>query len=431
MAYLKVFISHAHDEKALAEAWKDLLNTASSGGIEIWFSSDTGSEGGINIGQVWRDHLYKNLSDSDFVIAIQTPTSAGRPWIMWECAAASNIKKERGIIPIVYSMGRSELANPLTTYQVYLGDSVDQVRQICDKLITAAELKLQPKLFEIAFESYLEHIKLHQPRKAIPIEQMILWRDRFEQLIQSGRIGEVMAKRQAMYLSLIKPFKPIDPKVHEILSKILLDNKNFIEAIEEIDYALTLVGEDIDLLHRKALALIEIQNLSEAESLINQILQIDKALRLNPEIASLEGRLNRERWLITNNEIYLDQAIEAYLRSFKADRTQHYPGINAGSLLLAKGDIALAESIFHEVFEMCLRLQQQSITSFWTDFSAGEALLGLGDVQLALAQYRGALSRTPAPQLRERESAMKGVKRMVKIKDLPDTVIKDIEQLLT
>jgi hypothetical protein len=36
-ANVQVLISHAHDEKAYADAWKNLLSTVSLGGIEVWF----------------------------------------------------------------------------------------------------------------------------------------------------------------------------------------------------------------------------------------------------------------------------------------------------------------------------------------------------------------------------------------------------------
>src|SRR6266700_1296332 len=135
MSRLNILISHAYDEKGLAEAWKKLIETTSMGLIKVWFSSDTGASGGVAMGQPWIDDLYQRLKESNFILAIQTRASAGRSWIMWECGVASGIQRERGIIPIVYSMARGELANPLTVYQVYQGDDEDQVREVCQRLI--------------------------------------------------------------------------------------------------------------------------------------------------------------------------------------------------------------------------------------------------------------------------------------------------------
>lgn len=430
MENIKVLISHASAEKALAQAWKDLITTTSLGVIETWFSSDVAPGGGMRIGEEWRDHLYEKLAESDFIIAIQTPATTGRPWIMWECGAASGVNKVRGIIPIVFSLERDKLGNPLSSYEVYQGEDQEQVREVCSRLAGEAKIGSNPVLYDAGIKTYFDTIKLHRPREPIRPEQITIWRDRCEELIREGRTGEVPARRQAMYASLGKPFKPVDPSLHELLSRTLLDIGEYKAAIEEIDYALSLVGQDVVLLHRKALALVEMQNLQGAEELVSKLLAENDELRLNPELASLEGRIHRERWQVTADRAHLDKAFEAYLRAYQADRTQYYPGINAGGLALVQGDNAQAEEIFGEVLETCHDLRQRQVVSYWVDFSAGEAHLGLGNVQEAMENYRQGLSRTPTPPPRDRLSAAKGAQRMVRAKGLPDTVARDIKRLL-
>jgi len=427
---LKVLISHAYDERGLAEAWKVLLDNTASGAVETWFSSDMHPSGGIEIGEDWRDSIYENLAESDFIIAIQTPASTSRPWIMWECGVASGINKRRVIIPVVFSMERSGLANPLATYQVYQGDNTGQVREVCERLAAEAGLTPPAHVYEIPIAAYLERIKLHRPRSANRPEQMILWRSRFEDLIRSGRLNEIRAKRQAMYKSLGQPFHPIDPSLHDLLSRILLDQRNYPEAIEETDRALTLVENDVDLLHRKALALTELHNFPEAENLVDQILRVNDELRNNPELASLEGRIQRERWQSDGEKVHLDRAFDAYYRAYAADRTQYYPGINTGSLALIRGDISKAEEIFGEILKTCTLLQQDQVVSYWVDFSTGEACLGLGNVQDALLNYRLAFSRMPKPPPRDVQTALKGVRRVVQARGLDEASTKDIRRLL-
>lgn len=430
MPELKILISHAYDEKALAEAWATLLQDVSLGVIKTWFSSDQTPSGGMDIGQTWREQIYERLSRSDEVIAIQTPTSAGRPWIMWECGIASGINKERGVIPIVFAMGRGELNNPIAVYQAYQGEDKSHVREACERLVVRAGLVFNEGVFEQAYTTYHEHIQLHQPRKAIPSEHMSLWRTRFEELVRTGRLGEVFAKRQAMYASPGAVFTPIDPALHELLSKILLDTKHFAEAIDEIDKALSLLaGEDIDLLHRKALALVEQQSLPEAEGIVNQILKANAELRLNPELAALEGRIFRERWQTTNDAAHLDRAFEAYHRAYEADPTNYFTGINAASLALAKQDTEGAERLFNEIATTCQALQQEPNASFWTDFSVGEAQLGLGNIVAASEAYRMGLSRMPPPSPREKGSALNAIIRMGRAKGLDENVLGEVKQI--
>ncbi len=430
MARLRVLISHATEEKALAEAWRNLINATSSGAVDVWFSSDVSPEGGMPIGKEWREHLYGRLAESDFVIALQTPATIGRPWILWECGVASGVEKIHGIIPITFSMGRGELGNPLTSYQVYQGEDAEQVKEVCIRLAREAELTPPEVVYEAALKPYLEAVKLHRPRRAIRAEQMAVWRSRYEEFIRSGRVREVPAKRRAMYASLGEPFEPIDPALHELLSRTLLDNGEYEASIEEIDYALRLVGPDVDLLHRKALALVEVQNLPGAQEIVEEVFAENEDLRKNPELASLEGRIHRERWRSTGDSEHLDRAFEAYLRAYHADRTQYFPGINAGSLALAKGEVERADNVFSEVLETCHDLQNRPIVSYWVDFSAGEAHLGRGDIDEAKSDYLRGISRAPSPPPRDRKSAANGARRMVEAKGLATGVAEDIERLL-
>ena len=430
MDNLNILISHAHDEKALAAAWKELIESTSSKAINVWFSSDTHVTGGIPMGEEWREALYRKLADCDFVLAIQTPASSARPWIIWECGVASGIEKLKGIIPIIYSMKPSELANPLSTYQVYDGEDQEKVREVCERLANEAKLTPPSFVYNESIKIYSNAIRLHRPRKLLRTEQMTLWLNRFEELIQSGRINEVVPMRQLMYSSLEKPFHPVEPTTHELLSRILLEQQEYKLAIEEVDYALMLINDDVQLLHRKALARVELYNLEDAEDLVKHIISLDEKLQFNSEIASLQGRIHRSRWELDHEPQELDNAITAYYRAYEADKTQYYPGINAAELILAKGDTELAEQILQNVLTICNRLQARPEVSYWVDFTLCAVYLGLGNVEAAITEYTKGLSRIPAPPPRDRKSAEKGASRMANAKKLPSESTEKIKALL-
>ena len=132
------------------------------GTIEVWFSSDTHATGGVPIGTDWRENLSHKLSESDFILAILTSDSVNRPWIMWECGLASGINKERGIVPIVYSMGRGDLKNPLAIYEVYEGENAGQVREVCARLALTAKLNPNYIRYDEPIKEYLEEVKAYQ-----------------------------------------------------------------------------------------------------------------------------------------------------------------------------------------------------------------------------------------------------------------------------
>jgi hypothetical protein len=79
---LNVLIRHAHAERPLAEAWRELLEAISGGMIAPWDSSDTSGDGGMRTGAEWRETLRRQIGDRRFVIAVLSPASRDRPWIL-------------------------------------------------------------------------------------------------------------------------------------------------------------------------------------------------------------------------------------------------------------------------------------------------------------------------------------------------------------
>ena len=428
--HLNILISHAYDERGLAEAWKKLIETTSMGAIKVWFSSDTVATGGVALGKPWLDDLYQRLTESDFILAIQTLASAGRPWIMWECGVASGIVRDRGIIPIVYSMGRGELANPLATYQAYQGDDENQVREVCQRLIQKTGLTPPDIIYSESIKAYLASVNLHNRSKILREEQIKLWRDRIDSFVQAGRASELNTVRQQMYTSLNAVGKPVNLSIHDMLSELLLKQRSYRAAIEEIDYALTFAPDDIQLLHRKALALLGLERRDEAKQLVEDIIARNKDLNVNADIAALLGRIHREQWQLYHKPADLDAALNAYHRAYLADKTSYYAGINVAELAFTKSDVTLGREMAEEVLETCQQFQSQPIVSYWVDFSAGAAYLGLGEVDKAIDEYKKGLSRIPTPRPLERESALKGAMRMADAKKLPSEVIEKIKAIL-
>jgi tetratricopeptide (TPR) repeat protein len=433
---LKVLISHAHSERSLAEAWKTLLETVSLGAVEPWYSSDTQPDGGMQIGEEWREQLRQRIGESDFVIALLSPQTRDRPWILWECGVANGAAQERGgnrtgaIIPITHSMTAGDLANPLSSFQVYKGDERASVQEICERLVAQAGLKPKPELWGSPLEQYLAAIAAHRPRRARRAEDMALWRARIESLLESGRIGEVPALRQAMYATFGEPFQPQDPLLHDILSRAMLDCKRYRETIEEVDHALELVEFDVHLLHRRALAATHLNELDTALNTLKKLSDVDQSLASNPEIAGLEGRIYRERYATSNNEADIRAARAAYQRAMDANPSDYYCAVNAGALALAAKDAAGAEKAFERALKAAQEAQAGEPATYWADFSVGECFLGKGDVEHALEEYARGVKRKPAPSPRDRESALNGVIRMARLRNLGNEVITPFRNVL-
>ena len=57
---MNIFISHAHTERELAEAWRELL-TGILPGVQVFYSSQTDPQGGIGAGR-WRDVVLQSVA---------------------------------------------------------------------------------------------------------------------------------------------------------------------------------------------------------------------------------------------------------------------------------------------------------------------------------------------------------------------------------
>jgi tetratricopeptide (TPR) repeat protein len=415
---MDVLVSHAHDEGKLAGAWKELLESISAGSIRVWYSSDSGQGGGMPAGKEWRQHLYQRLEQSQFVIAIQTPASAGRPWVMWECGVASGVMRERGLIPVVYGMGKGDLASPLSAYEVYQGENPDQVRRVCDQLASAAGSTVRPEVYGVFVPVYMKTIQLASTPKVPTAEEFAVWRNRFENLVRSGRAAETLGQRQLMYAAFGGKPKKLELAIHDLLSGLLLQQGNEDQSLQEVEFALEFAPNDATLLHRKGLALARRNDLNRAKQIVFQIYSIDPELRNNPEIAGLEGRIYRTLWKTSGATEDLDKAIDAYRRAYDQDRMQYYPGVNAAELLLYRKSFEEANLIFHQVLETCNELRRRPLVSFWTDFTAAQAQLGLGDVKAAVDTYLAGLNREPRPSKGDIKSAADGARRTAEARGL-------------
>lgn len=425
---LKVFISHSHDEKDLALAWQTLLEHVSQGAIEVWLSSDTKPTGGMKIGAEWRDNIYEKLSAANFVVAIVSPRSIERPWIMWECGVASGTDKERGLIPVVYSMPMSDFEGPLSSYQAYSGENKDKVIEVCERLMIQAKLQPKKQYWDQQVETYISTVRLHKPPRNAGAAAISVWLRRIETLISIGRVAELQSLTDSMYSSLGTE-KEIDIQIHDLLSQTFLEEKNYELALSEVQKALILLPDDLELLHRKTLILLEKREYLIAKDLLDYIYSEFPDARYLPEIAGLEGRLYRSLFEETGNKDQLTAAISAYERAYERDSLSYYSGVNAVTLKLISGNVVEAQEMAKKVLTVCQELAKRDIISFWLDFTLGELFLVLGEYESSIKHYSSGLERVPSPKIRQKESALNGIERIFKYGKLEEEQLRAFKEL--
>jgi len=155
---MNVFISHAHEQQDLAKAWKVLLGAIAPKSVKVWYSSDRDPLGGVGAGR-WRDKLGTELDTAELVLALCTPESASKPWLMFECATAMSRSTAKTVIPVLYYMNEDELPSPLADLQCYRGDLEDGVAALCAKEVLRKKLT-RPLLKRV--REYLQRVELNR-----------------------------------------------------------------------------------------------------------------------------------------------------------------------------------------------------------------------------------------------------------------------------
>jgi hypothetical protein len=83
-----VFVSHDTRDADLAEAFDNLLTDASGGMVKTFRSSARRGQAGIEFGAEWFPAIMSELTNATDVVALLTPSSIDRPWILYEAGVA-------------------------------------------------------------------------------------------------------------------------------------------------------------------------------------------------------------------------------------------------------------------------------------------------------------------------------------------------------
>src|SRR5262245_29303299 len=186
---MNVFISHAHTERELAEAWNELL-TGIIPGVQVFYSSQTDPRGGIGAGR-WRDVVLHQLQNADRTLVLLTPQSVDSPWVLFEYGYARGLGRDDKIFPVLYWIDVDDAPSPVQDLQVFRGDRRDELSDLAGRIAAGSPAGAAPEPWKSLIEAYTERI--NESRKKW-VDPLLFRRSFHNDLIAKQLEGDWFAK---------------------------------------------------------------------------------------------------------------------------------------------------------------------------------------------------------------------------------------------
>jgi TIR domain len=149
-----VFISHITEEKAIAQALKELIEKPFLHMIEVFMSSDPNS---LKLGRKWLQEITDALKACAIEIILVSPESVKRPWINFEggCGWIRDIP----VIPLCHSgTVPSKLPPPLSYLQSATATEQTELMQVFPVLADAIKCQLP----QIDYSVFIDVVKKYE-----------------------------------------------------------------------------------------------------------------------------------------------------------------------------------------------------------------------------------------------------------------------------
>ena len=113
-----IFLSHSHqpDDQALAKGLQEAILECCAEGTKVFRSSDLHSKQGVMYGEDWYARIDAEVDKADAMVALITPASALKPWILYEAGFARGKKIELQYGLVVPPSSQADLG-PLSPMQ--------------------------------------------------------------------------------------------------------------------------------------------------------------------------------------------------------------------------------------------------------------------------------------------------------------------------
>jgi len=178
---MRIFLSHSHRDRAIAEALKQLVEGLFHN-VQVEYSSDQSQGGGIPPGAEWLPWITERINQAEKTYALLTPNSTCKPWVLWESGAAAGValatKGSNRVIPITFGIADDDIPTPFLHVERVRGGDKEAGGIL--RLLQDLNRDLQSPLTETVFKSATEGVlpgyfeKVQEAlRDSAPIESLL------------------------------------------------------------------------------------------------------------------------------------------------------------------------------------------------------------------------------------------------------------------
>ncbi len=147
-----VFISHASEDEHIGRAWMELIQSI-PGKEEVPYLAED-MRRGIASGDKWAENIDQALSDADVTIAILTPSSNNRPWILWESGVAYG--RNKTFVPVSCYLDKDKINPVFKRFQARDVSTKEATGKLCKELFFPNDelSDFQQTVFDSALQQY-------------------------------------------------------------------------------------------------------------------------------------------------------------------------------------------------------------------------------------------------------------------------------------
>ena len=139
-----------------------MIRRVTLGQIAVWHSSASSADGGLKPGHVWLDEIRTRLAGSKAVVALLTPTSVSRPWLLFESGFGA-AQSSCDVIPVCVGIDRlGDVPFPLAMYQTYQLSDYESLHRFTEKLASRYEIQFDEEMAKPVLLDAVKHLSQAQ-----------------------------------------------------------------------------------------------------------------------------------------------------------------------------------------------------------------------------------------------------------------------------